>query len=385
MEAQMNIQRRQFLKYTGIAAAIAAAYPALLRADMSRIASKASADFQADVELELTQEATDIAIFTGPKTSVWKVSGKVLKGSATALSNNLNTYLAPTLTFQQGQKVRIYLKNELPAHSILHWHGLHVPANMDGNPMYAINTGETFVYEFTVRNRAGTYWYHAHTHGKTARQVYSGLAGLLIVSDKEEQALDLPHGEFDIPLAIQDRSFDDQNQLRYGANMMQKMQGFLGDQIMINGQPDFVLDVATRSYRLRLLNGSNSRIYKLAWDDGAAINVIGVDGGLLEQPVRMPYLMLAPGERRELWVDFSDKPVNTELTLRSTPFEAATHGMMGGMGRGGMMGRGMGMMGGGMGAVSKLPSGGDYPVLKVRVVKKASSSQALPKRLTAIK
>lgn len=382
----MNRQRRQFLKYTSIAAAMAATYPALSWADMPRPVSKASADFLADVEIELTQAATEIAIFKGPKTSIWKVSGRVLKGSSSALKNNPDTYLAPTLAFQQGQKVRIFLKNQLPAQSILHWHGLHVPANMDGNPMYAINAGETFVYEFEVRNRAGTYWYHAHTHGRTAKQVYSGLAGLLIVNDAEQQALDLPSGEFDVAMAIQDRCFDDQNQLCYRANMMQKMQGFLGDQIMINGQPDFKLDVANRSYRLRLLNGSNSRIYKLAWDDDTVINVVGVDGGLLDKPVQVPYLLIAPGERREIWVDFSDKPLNTEFTLRSKAFDLATHGI-GGMGMmGGGMGRGrMGMMSGRLGTGAKLPLGGEYPVLTVRVLKKATSNQALPKQLTAIK
>jgi FtsP/CotA-like multicopper oxidase with cupredoxin domain len=165
---------------------------------------------------------------------------------------------------------------------------------------------------------------------------------------------------------------------------------------MINGKPDFVLPVEKRSYRLRLLNGSNSRIYKLAWDDGTPVTVIGTDGGLIERPETMPYVMLAPAERRELWIDFSDKPIGTELTLRSIPFEGASMrgGMMGGMGGGGMMGgRGMGMMGGGgrrggMGKMmsgNSLPLGGEYPVLKVKVVKQAESNDSLPARLTPIK
>jgi len=169
------------------------------------------------------------------------------------------------------------------------------------------------------------------------------------------------------------------------------MQGFLGDQIMINGQPDFVLPVENRSYRLRLLNGSNSRIYKLAWDDGSPITIIGTDGGLIEKPETMPYVMLAPAERRELWIDFSKKSIGTELTLRSIPFEGAS--MHGGMMGGGMMGRGGGMGGGmmggrrGMGGMmsgGSLPAGGDYPVLKVKIVKKARSNDTLPKRLTPI-
>ena len=254
--------------------------------------------------------------------------------------------------------------------------------------MYAVNQGETYIYEFEILNRAGTYFYHSHAHGVTARQVYSGLAGLLIVSDDQEQALNLPGGDQDVALVIQDRSFDDQNQLAYSAHMMQRMQGFLGEQILVNGRPDFVLPVATRAYRLRLVNGSNSRIYKLAWDDGTPLTVIGVDGGLLESPEQHPYVMLAPGERLELWMDFSQREIGSELTLRSLQFDIASHGGMGMMGGGMMGGRGRGMMGGGMGggmmSVSTLPSGSDYPILKIRVAKKEQGNHTLPKTLTPI-
>ncbi len=372
-----NLYRRKLLKYTAAAMAGALTYPAWARAGEFVRVNQPSADFHADVEIELTQSAADIAIFEGEKTRVWKVTAKVLKGPSGVIDNNEGTYLAPTLRFKKGQKIRLILNNNLPAQSILHWHGLHVPANMDGNPMYAINQGETYIYEFEIRNCAGTYWYHAHTHSVTARQVYSGLAGLFIVSDEQEQALNLPSGEYDVPLVIQDRSFDENNQLVYSGNTMQRMQGFLGEQIMINGRPDFVLPVATRAYRLRLLNGSNSRIYKLAWDDGTPITVIGVDGGLLERPEQHAYVMLAPAERLELWMDFSGRAVDSELTLRSISFDASTHG--GGMG---MMG-GRGMMGGMMSS-SALPSGSDYPVLKFRVAKKEQGNTTLPKVLTPI-
>ena len=96
--------------------------------------------------------------------------------------------------------------------------------------------------------------------------------------------------------------------------------GFLGDQLMINGRADNTLTVATRPYRLRLLNGSNSRIYKLAWSDGTPVTVIGTDGGLLAQPVERPYVMLAPGERVELWVEFGRYSLGSQPTLQSQPF-----------------------------------------------------------------
>ena len=403
MNEKMNMQRRRLMQIAGIGFAAAAAHPKLLFARGSRVGDRPSANFHPDVEIELKQEVVRIPIFNGPGTRVWKIYGKVLKGPDAAVKNIHGSYLGPTLHLQKGQKVRIVLRNHLPAESILHWHGLHVPAEMDGNPMYAIESGESFYYEFEVMNRAGTYWYHAHTHSVTAKQVYSGLAGLFIVSDAEEQALGLPRGEYDVPIVIQDRSFDAQNQLQYSNHMMQRMRGFLGDQILINGQPDFVLPVASRAYRLRLLNGSNSRIYKLAWDDGTPITVIGVDGGLLQKPEKYSYVMLAPAERREIWVDFSGRATGTELTLRSVPFSASMHGgmmgggMMGGMrgGRmGGMMGGRMGgmmggrrggMMGGGMMAGSALPLGGDYPVLKIRVARQTRDNDSLPNHLTTIK
>jgi FtsP/CotA-like multicopper oxidase with cupredoxin domain len=369
MTTLANLQRRKLLKYAAVGIAGAATYPVWAQAGGFSRVNKPSPDFQADVEIELTQNSADIVIFKGEKTRVWKVTGKVLNGASESLDNNEGTYLAPTLRFKKGQKVRITLNNNLPAPSILHWHGLHVPANMDGNPMYAINQGETFIYEFEILNRAGTYWYHAHTHSVTAKQVYSGLAGLLIISDEQEQTLNLPRGDYDVPLVIQDRSFDEHNQLSYSDHMRQRMQGFLGDRIMINGRPDFLLPVATRAYRLRLLNGSNSRIYKLAWDDGTPITVIGVDGGLLERPEQHGFVMLAPGERLELWMDFSGRAVNSELTLRSLPFDAGGMGMMGGRG---------------MMSASSIASGSDYPILKVRVTKKEESQMSLPNVLTPV-
>jgi FtsP/CotA-like multicopper oxidase with cupredoxin domain len=388
MKTTTNLQRRKLLKYAAIGIAGAVTYPGWTQAasELVRV-NRPSADFLPDVEIELTMSTANVAVLQGEKTHIWKITGKVIKGPSGVLDNNEGTYLAPTLSFKKGQKVRIILNNNLPAQSILHWHGLHVPANMDGNPMYAIDRGETYVYEFEILNRAGTYFYHSHTHSVTARQVYSGLAGLLVVSDDQEQALNLPNDAQDVPLVIQDRSFDDQNQLVYSAHMMQRMQGFLGDQILVNGKPNFVLPVSTRPYRLRLVNGSNSRIYKLAWDDGTPMTVIGVDGGLLESPEQHAYLMLSPGERAEVWMDFSGRAVGSELTLRSLKFDVATHGGMGMMGGGhrGMMGGGhRGMMGGGMMSVSALPSGSDYPILKIRVAKKEQGNNTLPKVLTPI-
>ena len=108
---------------------------------------------------------------------------------------------------------------------------------------------------------------------------------------------------------IQDRTFDPYNQLVYtSGHRMEQMTGFLGDMIMVNGLPDFTLPVSTGAYRLRLLNGSNSRIYKLAWEDGRPLTIIGTDGGLLEKPVNRRYAFLGPGERIKILTKFDDYP-----------------------------------------------------------------------------
>lgn len=390
MSEFINIKRRRFLHYAGAGMVAAALFPKSLLAESNRRARYPSPSFHPDVEIELIARTAHMPILPGTLTHVWKYDGRLLKGPKGSVEALPKSYLGPLIRAQKGQKVRIYFKNDLPASSITHWHGLHVPADMDGNPLYAIEGGQTYTYEFEINNRAGTYWFHPHPHGETARQVYAGLAGLFLVSDEEEKALDLPRGEYDVPLVLQDRTFDDDNQLRYATHRMQLMMGFQGERILVNGQPDFMLPVATRAYRLRFLNGSNSRIYKLAWEDGTPLTVIGTDGGLLEHPERRPYVMLAPGERVEVWMDFSGRKIGSELTLRSLAFSAASmHGrMMGGGGHGMMHGHGMGggrhgMMQGMMGSAA-LPVGSDYPVLKVHMARKASDNSVLPARLSSL-
>ena len=158
------------------------------------------------------------------------------------------------------------------------------------------------------------------------------------------------------------------------------MIGFLGDTILVNGQANSTIPVKTRAYRLRLLNGSNSRIYKLGWEDGTPLTVIGTDGGLLQKPETRPYVMLAPAERVELWMDFSGRKTGSELTMKSLAFQGGGPHMMGGMGgMGGGMGRGrMGGMSGGM------PQGKSFPIVKFNITEQVSDSPRLPEKLVSL-
>ncbi len=303
-----------------------AAKPMEMKAHPGRALNEA---FVADVDIALRAIQTEVALLSGKATQVWRYEGQVLKGDNSTVTMLPNSSIGPIIRVRRGQKVRVRFSNQLPdktALSVVHWHGLHLPEDMDGHPRIAIAPDSTYTYEFEVTDRAGTYWFHPHPHGDTARQVYRGLAGMFIVSDDEEQALKLPAGEFDVPLVLQDRTFDANNQLQYlgggmMGGMMTQMMGFIGDKILVNGRPEAKLDVATRAYRLRVLNGSNARIYKLAWSDGSPLNVIGTDGGLLDKPLQRDYLMLSPGERAELFVDFSSRKIGDSMKLVSLAFE----------------------------------------------------------------
>ncbi len=306
-----------------------------------------------DVEIALRAAPSEVQILPGTPTRVWQYQAELLKGPADTLVPLENTYLGPIINLQNGQRVRVRFTNELSEESIVHWHGLHVPVEADGHPRLVIKPGETYIYEFTVDDRAGTYWYHPHPHGRTGPQAYYGLAGLLLIHDEEEQALNLPSGDYDVPLVLQDRTFDSNNQLVYGGNgMMDQMMGFLGDTMLVNGQKDFTLAASTRPYRLRLHNGSNSRIYKLAWEDSTPMTVIATTGGLLEKPAQREYITLAPAQRVDVWVDFSGRQVGEQLRLVSLP--------------------------------SAAPDGGAFPVATVRFEREESVSQPLPERLSTI-
>lgn len=370
---RIDHKRRQFLQYATLGT-LAASLPGFALSDSRPVNKTPDHSFKADVEIELTAQIADVPILTGAYTHVFKYHGKLLKGPPNTLREPPG-YLGPILNFQQGQKVRICFFNQLSEPCITHWHGMHVPQVMDGHPMYAINRGEQYVYEFEVKNPAGTNWYHSHAHELTATQIYQGLAGLITISDEAEQKLDLPGGEYDIPLVIQDRSFSNGNQLRYVLNTHQRMTGFLGDMILVNGQINHTFPVKTRAYRLRILNGSNSRIYKLGWEDSTPMIAIGTDGGLLEKPETLPYIMLAPAERVELWIDFSGRKVGSDLTLQSLTYQGPPR-VEGGM-RGGMH-RGTGGMGSALGQDEVIS------IAKFHIVEQVSESPKLPTQLASM-
>ena len=243
------------------------------------------------------------------------------------------TLVNPVLRMELGANLRVRYWNALDETSIVHWHGLTVDTNNDGHPHYAVGPGETYDYQFTVSNRAGTYWYHPHPHGLAGKQAYLGLAGLLIVEDREElalaRALDLELGETDVPLLIQDKRFADDGSLRYAPGAKDAFLGYCGDRVLVNLTPSPCFDCAARLYRFRLVNGSNARIYRLAFTGGAELlefHVIGADGGLLDRPYAARELFLGPAERADVLLDLRAATPGERVMLSSLPFDAMHFG-----------------------------------------------------------
>lgn len=250
-------------------------------------------------DLTLQEGETDLG--RDAKTETWGVNG---------------SYLGPTLRAERGEEVLVNVDNELPEMSTLHWHGMHLPAAMDGGPHQMVEPGDTWSPYWQIDQPASTLWYHPHPHGKTAEHVYRGVAGMFILDDERSADLPLPseYGVDDVPVIVQDKKFDGSD-LDESEGLL-RSNGILGDEVLVNGTPGPFLDVTTERVRLRLLNGSNGRIYNFHFNDDRPYQVIASDGGLLPAPVELTHLRLSPGERAEIVVDV--EPGETTV-LRSAP------------------------------------------------------------------
>jgi spore coat protein A len=196
--------------------------------------------------------------------------------------------------------------------TVVHLHGGHVEAEFDGYPEDTFLPGESVLYMYSNFQPPATLWYHDHALGITRLNVMMGLAGFYLVRDALEQGLGLPSGPYEIPLVVQDRTFNSDGTWKYPASWEEH---FFGDTILVNGKVWPYLRVARGKYRFRLLNGSNSRTYTFTLSNGASFQQIGTDGGLLPAPVGLNVLTLSPGERADLVVDFASYAPGTEIRL----------------------------------------------------------------------
>lgn len=208
-------------------------------------------------------------------------------------------YLGPTIFLQAGDMAQMMVQNDLADTTTTHWHGLHVAPINDGSPHQPILPGQMWTPTFDVMDKAGTYWYHPHLHGKTMEQVIAGAAGLIIVNDAEESALELPrtYGVDDVPLIMQFKTFDGDGMLMLDDEM--------DNEVLVNGDIMPMASLPAQVVRLRLLNGSSHRTFRIGIPAIGTFHQIASDDGLLDAPVALTRLTLAPGERAEILVDLS--------------------------------------------------------------------------------
>jgi blue copper oxidase len=205
----------------------------------------------------------------------------------------------PTYQINAGEEAIIQFRNRLAHHSIVHWHGLEVDEANDGGPRLAVAGGRNYSYAFPVHQRASMSWYHPHPHMHTAEQAYMGLYGAFIIRDTEELGKKLPRGKRELPLVICDATLGSAGELIYKPSSS----GLQGKLPLVNGTLDAYVDVEPAVYRLRILNGANARVFKLASSGGSFI-LIGNDGGLLPHAVPgVSEIELSPGERVDVLVD----------------------------------------------------------------------------------
>ena len=270
------------------------------------------------------------------------------------------SYLGPTLVANRGEHVRVDVENSLDEPTTVHWHGMHLPAEMDGGPHQMVDPDGTWSPEWDIDQEAATLWYHPHPHGETEQHVARGLAGMFLIRDDAESALPLPreYGVDDVPVIVQDTGFS------AGGEKESPQRGYaggLGDELIVNGTRGPYLDVSDELVRLRLLNASTARSYAFTWADGRSIELIATDGGLLEASVELDHIRLSPGER-------------AEVLLRVTPGERVV-----------LQSRMTPEVAGLVAPVASMNGGSDaFDVLEVRAADRLDPAPAIPERLNAI-
>lgn len=236
-------------------------------------------------------------------------------GKETATAGYSGQVLGPAIRVRSGDEIDVTVENKLDRSTTVHWHGLLIPGESDGGTHNHFAPGQSWQTKLKINQPEATGWFHPHPHGETGRQVYSGLAGLLLIDDGGSERLGLPrnYGVDDIPIILQDRQLSANGSLQYAGGSFNVMLGARGDTVIANGIWAPVARVPANLVRLRLLNGSNARNFNLAFSDRRVFHVIASDGGYLPAPVAMSRLIISPGERFEILVDFSStRPVILE-------------------------------------------------------------------------
>lgn len=297
--------RRDFIKLTamlGASSALPLWSRAAFAADHPALPIPALLTPDAAGKIALNVQTGSMKWKAGMQTPTWGINGPLL---------------GPAMRLQRGKDVAINVTNALPEATTMHWHGMEIPGTSDGGPQAVIEPGKMWTAEFKVDQPATTAWFHPHTHGLTGRQVAMGLGGLIIIDDEESTKLPLPKewGVDDVPVILQDKRLNAKGHIDYQLDIMTAAVGWFGDMMLTNGAV-YPQHLSPRGWlRLRFLNGCNARSLNLATSDGRPLYVVGSDGGLLGEPVKLTELPILMGERFEVLVDTRDGKAFDIITL----------------------------------------------------------------------
>ena len=258
---------------------------------------------------DMTTRPAVAEILPGRQTPVWAYGGQ---------------FPGPTIRARSGRRVVLRQRNRLRIPITTHLHGGHVASADDGQPTRVILPGRFKDYHYPNLQPAATLWYHDHVHHLTSRNIYMGLAGLYLIADAQEARLGLPAGAYDLPLVIQDRSFTPTGSFAFRDDHF----AVVGDTILVNGRPQPFTQVQARRYRLRFVNASHTRSYRLRLEPGEPLVQIASDDGLLAAPHPTAEIELWPAERAEAVVDFSRFPVGSSVVLKNAAGEQSTADVM---------------------------------------------------------
>lgn len=291
-----------------------------------------------DAEIDISIREAEAQILPGRKTRLWTYGG---------------SFPGPTIRRPAGERTKVTFHHRLPASAgelSVHLHGGHNRSRFDGQPggltkaqprsyfcqiprglsaresgndlLIPPGAGKTYVYDLLEDGRperAAFQWYHDHRLDRTAPHSWRGLAGMWIVDDEFDASLPLPRGDRDIPLMIADRSFDRHNQLTDPFTALRPpADGIAGASVLVNGAFMPHHEVSACRHRLRILNVSQFRSYNVSLSNGAAMVQVGSDSGLMPKPVRRREILIGPGERVEVIVDFAGAG-GESVELRSRP------------------------------------------------------------------
>lgn len=244
------------------------------------------------------------------ESEIRELTAEIYPGRPTSVYGYFGSWVPPVIRAEKGRRVTVVQRNRTTTPISVHLHGGVTEAKSDGQMSLAVQPGKSRRYRYDNTQNAAALWLHDHTHHTEAEQVYRGMASPYIISSPEERRLGLPSGEFEVPILLRDADVDERGDLVFTMDDTANR-----TTIMANGVPWPHMDVKRRKYRFRLINSSNMRFFVLGLSDGTPLTVIGTDDGLLAGPAVAPVVVLSPGERTDLVVDFTRWEAGQTVTM----------------------------------------------------------------------